>query len=118
MSDSSTAAMLSKEQVKICVNCGNSCGHKTKLYGCVYSYVPCLLNGTFEHECNYCSDWIPRTDTLEQVAREMDALIHKLCAECNFLDRHDIASPNRKANRGARVKEMRDRLKALGVVDD
>lgn len=106
MSDSSTAAMNPKEQVKICGNCGNSCGHKTKLYGCVYSYVPCLLNGTFEHECNYCSDWIPRTDTLEQRYQQLEQVAQEMWMSLTSTDDLFIQD---------RASRHREQLQALGV---
>ena len=51
------------DQLRTCGTCGHSCGHRAKLYGCVYDYVPCLLHGTFEHEESSCSDWELSTGT-------------------------------------------------------
>lgn len=72
MSDCSTEAMAHKELPRTCGNCGHACGHRTKLYGCAYDYVPCLLHGTFEHEANLCSDWEQRADTLEQCYEQLE----------------------------------------------
>lgn len=126
MSDCSTDAMKPKEPPETCSNCGHSCGHETKLYGCVYFYVPCLLNGTFEHASNRCSDWEPcgkcgdlepacnfmcaRMQELEQVAREM----------LRYLIRYETKAGNPFDSGCHLVSDgYRDHLEALGVsIDD
>lgn len=72
MSDCSTKAFCVPST---CGNCGHSCEHRTKLYGCAYDYVPCMLNGTFEHALNRCSEWSPRkTDKQEQRRKQLEKL--------------------------------------------
>ena len=118
MSNCSAKAMQPKEQPRTCGTCGHSCEHNTKLYGCVYDYVPCLLHGTFEHEENSCSDWQPSTGVpvrrngkaleqrfqqLEQVAKRLYRYVKK--------DADESWSPAKEKV----ARNFEEELKAIGV---
>lgn len=131
MSDCSIEAMKPKEQPKTCETCISDCIRAGKDDMSAFDLHEC---SDCEHYCSECDEcckgvpdhqdcmfrcWTPsRAYKLEQLAREMNALIYKLYMDCNVLDRPNPNYIKRKAKRGARIKEMHDKLKSLGVSVD